>query len=211
VICFGSGGHAKVVLDALSADPRHADLELAGLITATPNEPTQLGVPILGQDADLETIARLHSILYFVVGIGSIRGGLSLRPKLFEQAEAAGLQALTIVHPSAIVASSAEIGAGSVVLAGAVIQPGASIGRNVIINTRSSIDHDCRIDDHAHIAPGVTCSGGVRIGRNSHVGTGVVIIQGIHVGAGVTVGAGSLVLRDCDDGTLVYGSPARPH
>lgn len=211
VICFGAGGHAKVVLDALSTDPHHADVELAGLVTATPTDPAQLGLPVLGQDADLETIARRHSITHFAIGIGSIRGGLILRPKLFEQAEAAGLQPLTIIHPSAIVASSAQIGAGSVVLAGAVIQPGATIGRNVIVNTRSSIDHDCQIDDHTHIAPGVTCSGGVHIGRNSHIGTGAVIIQGVRVGAGATVGAGSLVLRDCDDGVLIYGAPAYPH
>ena len=210
-ICFGAGGHAKVVLDTLSADPHHADVQVAGLITAIPTDPAQLDLPVLGQDTDLETIARLHSITHFLVGIGSIRGGLSLRPKLFEQAQAAGLQPLTIIHPSAIIAASAQIGAGSMILAGAVIQPGADIGRNVIINTRSSIDHDCRIDDHAHIAPGVTCSGGVHIGRNSHIGTGAVIIQGVRIGAGATVGAGSLVLRDCDDDALIYGAPARPH
>ena len=49
-----------------------------------------------------------------------------------------------------------------------------SIGANSIVNTRASVDHDCRIGETVHIAPGVTLSGAVTIGDGTHIGTGAV-------------------------------------
>ena len=47
--------------------------------------------------------------------------------------------------------------------------PGASstrrsVGGNVIINTGATVDHDCRIEDAVHIAPGCHLCGGVSVG-----------------------------------------------
>ena len=75
-------------------------------------------------------------------------------------------------------------------MAGAVIQPGTVIGDNSIINTHASVDHDCKIDAHVHIAPGAILCGGVCIGERSHVGTGVVIVQNCQIGPGTLVRAG---------------------
>jgi len=35
----------------------------------------------------------------------------------------------------------------------------SEIGEYSIINTNSTIEHDCKIGDYVHIAPGVTMSG----------------------------------------------------
>ena len=53
------------------------------------------------------------------------------------------------------------------------MQPGCRIGKHVILNTACSIDHDCVIDDYAHIAPGAHLCGNVRVGEGSLVGVGV--------------------------------------
>ncbi|WP_061214979.1 DapH/DapD/GlmU-related protein [Syntrophomonas wolfei] len=94
-------------------------------------------------------------------------------------------------------------------MAGAVIQALVTIGVNTIINTRASVDHECLIGDHVHIAPGTTISGGVKIGDNVLIGAGATIIQGIHIGASSIVGAGAAVTKDVREGVIVMGIPAR--
>lgn len=210
VVCFGAGGHAKVIIDALMLMAREQAIEIVGLIDANKASQPVLGVPVIGTDTDIEVVFRSHSVTHFVIGIGGVRGDSIVRPRLFGLALASGLRPLTVIHPSAVIASSAVIGSGAAVLAGAVIQAGARVGENAIVNTRASIDHDCIIRDHAHIAPGVTCSGMVTVGRGAHLGAGATIIEGVTIGDGATVGAGAVVLQDCAGGTTVYGVPARP-
>jgi sugar O-acyltransferase (sialic acid O-acetyltransferase NeuD family) len=209
VVCFGAGGHAKVVLDALALSSASEQVKVIGLVAQPTDAPIDLAHPVLGEDKALASIVREHRVTHFVIAIGSVRGGGRLRPELFELALDAGLEPLTVIHPNAVIAASASIGGGSVVMAGAVLQPGVRVGRNVIINTRASIDHDCRIGDHAHIAPGSVCSGNVCVGEGAHVGTAAAVIEGITIGRSATVGAGAVVVRDCPDHAIVYGVPAR--
>ena len=51
----------------------------------------------------------------------------------------------TLIHPKAVVSNSAEIAAGCVVMAGAVINGGTKLCKGSIVNTSSSVDHDCVI------------------------------------------------------------------
>lgn len=210
-ICFGAGGHAQVVLDAVALIGRAQSIEVVGLICENENSPPVMGFPVLGTDADVRVLSQKHGATHFVIGIGSVRGGSTVRPTLYELAISAGLQPLTVIHPSAVVSPSAAIGRGAVIMAGSIIQAGARVGDNAIINTRASIDHGCLIGDHAHIAPGVTCSGNVVIGNGAHVGVGATVIEGVTIGSGATVGAGAVVTEDCADGATVYGVPARVH
>ena len=79
---------------------------------------------------------------------------------------------------------------------------------NALINTAATIDHDCTIGPHSHIAPGAVLCGSVKIGDGCHIGTGAIIIQGVHIGDGVLIGAGSLVTSNIPSGAKAYGSPA---
>ena len=72
----------------------------------------------------------------------------------------------------------------------------SDIGANSIVNTRAAVDHDCKIGETVHIAPGVTLSGNVRVGDRTHIGTGAVVIQGIFIGEDSLVAAGAVVCRD---------------
>jgi acetyltransferase-like isoleucine patch superfamily enzyme len=94
-------------------------------------------------------------------------------------------------------------------MAGAVVQPGAFIGRNVIVNTRASVDHDCCIQDHVHIAPGSTLCGNVTVGLGAMVGAGAVVIPGLTIGAGAMIGAAAAVCSDVPEKAVARGVPAR--
>lgn len=209
VVCIGGGGHAAVVIDTVQAIAARDNLVLVGFTDETGTAQPVLGVPCLGTDSDLSRLVEEQRLTHFIVAVGSTRGGGSLRQRLFDAGQAAGLAPLVAVHPSAIIAPSVEIGAGSVVTAGAVVQPRTRIGRNVIVNTRASIDHDCRIGDHVHVAPGAVLSGSVEIGDTCHIGVGAVVIQNVCIGSGATVAAGATVVRDVSPGTVVKGTPAR--
>ncbi|HEY7838603.1 MAG TPA: NeuD/PglB/VioB family sugar acetyltransferase [Terriglobales bacterium] len=204
VVGVGSGGHAKVLLDALRSRP---DLVIVGLTDANRDRigVRVLGVPVLGSDAllvDLRAAAVTHAFL----GIGPA----VLRQRLFEQVSALGFTLMAVVHPSATVAADVECPPALVVLAQAVIGPGTRLGVNVIVNTAASIDHDCIVGAHVHVAPGARLGGGVAVGAGAHVGLGACVREGIRIGAGALVGAGAVVVRDVAPGIVVAGNPARP-
>jgi sugar O-acyltransferase (sialic acid O-acetyltransferase NeuD family) len=140
----------------------------------------------------------------FAVAIGSNK----TRECVAALAEELGWTAETLVHPSAIVASTAEIGGGSYLAPGTVVCPGASVGRHVIINTHVSVGHDSLLDDFAQICPGARVSGGCRVERGGFLGSNASLAPRVVVGEGAVVGACSLVLRKVRPRTTVLGCPA---
>ncbi|MGK5092828.1 acetyltransferase [Deltaproteobacteria bacterium TL4] len=203
VLIIGGGGHAKVLIDALSC----LHYNIVGVLDPQLSISQKiLAVPVLGGD---EVLCHYSSDEVLLVnGIGSIRS-TTLRQSVFEKFCAQGYHFETVIHPSAIIGLDVDIGEGTQIMAGVVIQTGGRIGVNSILNTRAVMDHDVHIGNHVHIAPGVTLSGGITIDDGVHIGTGASIIQGIHLGEGCLVAAGAVVTRDVAPKTQVRGVPAK--
>ncbi len=204
VLIIGGGGHAKVLIEAL----RLRMIEILGIVDAEPSLKggNIAGIPVLGDDSIIDRYQPGQTTL--VNAIGSV-GIPWRRREVFERFKAKGFTFFTVIHPSSIIASDAELGEGTQIMAGAVVQTGSRIGRDSIVNTRASVDHDCTIGDHVHLAPGVTLSGDIRIGDTSHIGTGATLIQGITIGRRSLIGAGSVVIRDLPGNGEYIGVPAR--
>ena len=81
--------------------------------------------------------------------------------------------------------------------------------RYAIVNTNASVDHDCRIGEFVHVAPGVAICGGVRVGAGTLVGVGARVLPNVTIGARAVIGAGAVVVHDVPDGAMVTGVPAR--
>lgn len=205
LILVGGGGHAGVLIEALRLQGRH-------ILFATDNDEVLHGTKV--SDIRIEgPDERVFDISADSVGLINAVGSVSTpigRRRVFEQFVERGYRFERVIHPTAVVASSAELGEGVQVMAGAVIQPSAIIGPNVIINTRACVDHDCIIEAHVHVAPGVTLSGGVHVHDTVHIGAGATVIQRVDIGREAVVGAGAAVVRDIPAGTTVVGVPARP-
>ncbi len=194
LIVIGAGGHARVLIDALRAARR----DILGVVDPKmASGAGPFGLKVLGGDEAIGQHQPAH--VHLVNGIGGI-GSTGPRDEVFRRFKARGYTFATVVHPSAVVSEFAALQEGAQVMAGCVVQCGATIGANSIVNTRASVDHDCKIGQSVHIAPGVTLSGTVIVGDGSHIGTGACVIQGIRIGRDCLVAAGAVVYRDLADG-----------
>ncbi|MDR0138027.1 acetyltransferase [Metabacillus idriensis] len=201
LIIIGCGGHASVLEDILISQNRY-------ILGYTDDRPLikYTSSPILGNQE--KVLEYQPDQIKLVNGIGSV-GYTKIREYIFRKFKKLGYTFETIIHPSAIIATKVVIEEGGQIMAGTVIQPGVIIGANSIINTKTSVDHDCVIGKHVHLAPGVTLSGNVHVERRCHVGTGATVIQGIHIGEAALIGAGALVNKNVMKGTKVIGVPAK--
>lgn len=144
----------------------------------------------------------------FCVAIGNPYG--RVRMKLHDSLSDTGFVPISVVHPSAIIASNARIGKGAQIMAGAIIQPEVTIGKQCIINTNASVDHECILEDGVEISPGATLCGAIRVEINAWVGAGAVVLPRLTIGADALVGAGAVVTKSVEPGVRVVGVPARP-
>ncbi|WP_312342389.1 acetyltransferase [Chryseobacterium binzhouense] len=119
------------------------------------------------------------------------------------------LNYMKLFHPRSIISKRCVIDVGTVVMGGVTINPESKIGRHCIINTNSSIDHDCIIEDFVHISPNAALAGDVKVGEGTHIGIGANIIQGIRIGRWCTIGAGAVIIKDVPDGATVVGNPGK--
>lgn len=116
---------------------------------------------------------------------------------------------ITLIHPSAVIATDVIIASGSVIMADAVVNPGTVIGKGCILNTSSSVDHDNVIGDYSHIAVGAHTAGTVVIGDSVWLGIGAVVSNNIHICSGCTIGAGAVVVKSIDIAGTYIGVPAK--
>lgn len=201
IIMIGNGGHASVLVEMLISQQR----EIKGY-TAPHEEKNILNLSYFGTD---DVITRFDpNEVELVLGLG-ITGVSTVRKSLYEQFVAKGYTFANVIHPTAILASSVQMGGGIQIMAGAILQTNATIADNTIINTGAIVEHDVVIGSHVHLAPGVTLSGGVSIGDNCHIGTGTSIIQGIKIGNETLIGAGSVVVKNIGARKTAYGVPAK--
>ena len=167
LIIIGASGHAKVVAN-IAVLNGYRDIVF---LDDDENVKKCAGWPVVGKSTEAP-----NGEIFVAVGNTATRKRLMERYKEREQP--------VLIHPSAIVSESVEIGDGSVVMAGAVINPSTKIGKGVIVNTSSSIDHDCFVGDYCHVSVGAHMCGTVTVGDGSWVGAGATVINNCNICGG---------------------------
>lgn len=114
----------------------------------------------------------------------------------------------TLIHPTARVQASSELGEGVIVAPSAAISINARVGRHSIVNAQSIIGHDCEMGEYVTISPGVVVSGNCKVGSHVFIGANSSIREKTTISGGTLVGMGAVVVNDLSGGTYV-GNPAR--
>ncbi len=201
LVIVGAGGHAKVVAEAAQL----SGFEIVGFVDQSPGlwGTRILDIPVLGGESVLDSSD--HGDCLAVVAVGDNE----LREQIVARLAARNVRFAQVIHPSAVISPSATLGDGTVVLAGAVVNSMAVVGNHCIVNTLTSIDHDCLLEDFVHVSPGAHLAGGCDVRRAAHVGIGASVLPDCSIGQRCVIGAGAAVTCDIPADSVAVGIPAR--
>jgi sugar O-acyltransferase (sialic acid O-acetyltransferase NeuD family) len=205
-VLWGSAGHAKVLAEAIAllGGQVIAQFDNREVPPALPDVPLYFGEE--GFQCWAETVGDLPGV-HGLAAIGGQRGRDRLAiQQLFRRR---GLSLPCLIHPAAVVSSSARIGPGSQVLALANVAAGVCLGEACLINHCASVDHESILGDGVHLAPGATLCGCISVADNVFIGAGAIVLPRLSIGADAVIGAGAVVTRNVPAGATVVGNPAR--
>jgi sugar O-acyltransferase (sialic acid O-acetyltransferase NeuD family) len=202
IAIIGAGGHGRVVLDILRLS--HSEGLAAAFFDDRAEEMRSVsGIPVLGPVSALVG-DRSFDGAFAAIGNNRVRSDIQRR------LERRGHTFVRVIHPHTAISPQARLGEGSIAVAGVVVNCDAVVGRGVILNTLSSVGHDCQVGDYAQVAPGVNLGGACAIGEGVFLGIGAKVAPLARIGEWSVVGAGSVVLEDLPDRHFCVGVPARP-
>ena len=191
---IGASGHGKVVADIAR---KNGYKEIVFL-----DDDESIyecgGYPVIGKSSEAGTIDA-----DVIIGIGNAGVRKQIQESIPDE------KLVTLIHPDAVIAEDVAIGAGTVVMAGAVINSGARIGKGCIINTCSSVDHDCKVGDYVHISVGSHLCGTVSVGSGTWIGAGATVSNNISICPDCMIGAGAVIVKNIDSAGTYMGVPAR--
>ncbi len=170
IVLVGFGGHAKSVADCIERQGKYR------IVGYTDVEEHTSVYRYLGTDEALKSVYD-RGVKNAVIAIGYMGKG-NLRERLYEKAKTIGYELPIIIDPSAIVSKSADIGEGTFVGKGAIINAEACVGKMTIVNTKALIEHECKVEDFAHIAVAAVLCGNVTVKKAAFVGANSTVIQG---------------------------------
>lgn len=198
IIIIGASGHGKVAADIAKLNGYK---EIA-FLDDDPNKKNVGQYTVIGTCKDIYKYKNLYA---FFVAIGDN----SIREKISLELNSIGIKQTTLIHPSAVIAETVQLGEGVIIMPNVVINADARIAKGAIINTSATVDHDCNIGDYTHISPGVHMAGNVNIGSKVWVGIGTIMINNISICSDCLIGAGATVIRDIKAPGKFVGTPIR--
>lgn len=165
------------------------------------------GIPVIGDEAVLPEL-RKEGYLTAVVSKGSIGNDnqseqFYMRKRLFDKIKSYGFFAPTLIHPTASIATTAQIGEGTLIYEHVSVGSEALIGDDCIINTGAVVSHNCKIGNHTRISPGAMLAGNVTVGENALIGMGTTIYMGVKIGADVIIANGKSIFKDVPAKSIV--------
>lgn len=116
----------------------------------------------------------------------------------------------TLVHPSAVIPSSATLGCGCIVHATTVLTADVALGAHVVAMPAVVLTHDDVIGAGVTFGAGARVAGGVTVEEGAYVGSGALIRESMVIGAGAVIGMGAVVTRSVGANEVWAGVPARP-
>ncbi len=207
LLVLGAGGLARETLELVRAINRFAPTwDVVGVLDDDParHGTTVGGAVVLGA---AEAVHEHPDALVTACVASPDDPGRRLR--LVARLGLAPERYATLVHPAAVVPTSATLGPGCVLHATTVLTADITLGAHVAVMPAVVMTHDDVIGDGVTFGAGARLAGGVIVERGAYVGSGALIREGVTVGEGAVVGMGAVVTRPVPAGEVWAGVPAR--
>ena len=197
VVLIGGGGFAKEVAQyALDVGK-----SIKGILSKEAPSAELAAHAHLGDEASYAIAADDE----FVIAIGDAR----IRQRAYAGLEARGVRWASIVHPTAYIAPSAQLGPGAIICPFAFVGVHARLGAHVVLNTYASVGHDAIVGDCTVFSPYSCINGWANLGEAVFLGSQAVVTPKVVLGGISKVAAGSVVTQDAPRGSLLMGNPAK--
>lgn len=196
VIVIGAGGFAQEIIDYLLA---LRTVTILGVVDDhfQGEVPDSIkGIPFLG---NFKTAAQVYPQVSFVVAAGKPR----FREETCERVLAAGRALFTLVHPSAIVASDAEVAPGCIVAPFSIVNAGAKLDTGAVLNVFCSVGHGAHVGAYTVLSPYAAINGCGVTGRACFLGTRATIYPRVRVGDRCEIDTHSYAKSDVEDRMIV--------
>ena len=182
IVIIGAGGHGRAVAEIVLMSEQ---FDLVGFVDDAKSREPVFGKPILGPIADIELLRSRTDCVFVAVGANIVRERIHqmIRERSLSLAAA-------IMHPSAIVSSSARIGPGVAIMAGSLIGTEAQLGEGAIVNSGAVVDHHCVVECFGHLGTNATMAGGSVLGRGAWMQAGASLGYGVRVASGTVLRVG---------------------
>ena len=198
---IGYSGHAYVVIDIFHSKNKI----VSGYFDKEEKVNNPYHLKYLGSEQQKEVQTFIKQDPYFIA-IGQNK----IRENIYYSLINNNLpNPVNAIHPTSTLSSSFYLKFGIMISANVTINALVDIGIGAICNTGCIIEHECKIGDFVHIAPGAVLAGNIQVGDRSFIGANSVVKQGVRIGKDVIIGAGSVVIRDIPDGVTVVGNPSK--
>jgi sugar O-acyltransferase (sialic acid O-acetyltransferase NeuD family) len=209
LLIVGAGGFAREIAAAMwdfRAPRGSSGWRLLGFLDDDPARANTVvdGVAVLG---DADAVHRWPNALV-VVCTGSPTNWWS-RARVVARLGLPDARWATLVHTTAVVPRTCEVGPGSVLMAQTVLTTAVRVGAHVHAMPHVVLTHDDTVGEFATLAAGVRLAGGVTVERGAYLGAGAMVREHRRIGAWSLVGMGSVVTRDVPPAEVWAGSPAR--
>lgn len=199
IAIIGASGHGKVVANIAKLNGYEEIIFLDDDIS----KKECVSYKVIGTSEKIEFLIKQD--YDFAVAIGDNK----TRMRIYESLADKKAKLPTLIHPTAVIDETVNIGNGTVVMANVIINASTTIGKACIVNTASTVDHDCIIEDYVHVSPGVHIAGTVSIGERTWIGIGTNVINNLSICGDCLIGAGSIVTKDINDAGTYLGIPMK--
>jgi sugar O-acyltransferase (sialic acid O-acetyltransferase NeuD family) len=203
-ILVGAGAFGRELINwARDAESKGRFPPLAGFIddTHTGLKNPAYKLQSLGSIQDYQPAA--HDV--FLLGVADPHG----KEIVVNLLRSKGAKFLSLIHPTAIIASTATVGESAILCPFSMISADAVVGDFVTINCYSGVGHDAQVGDYTTMSGHVDLTGRVKCGRSVFFGTGAKVIPDVSIGDAAIIGAGTLIVRAVKSGATMYAMPSR--
>lgn len=203
LVIVGAGGFGREMYHWARAAIAADQFKVKGFLSSSRDdlEGFAIDAPVLGDPEDYQPLPGER----YLFAIGRIE----VKRRIIETLRKKGAQFLSLIHPSAIVAQTAQIGEGVVICPFVTVSDHVKLDEFTMLNFYSSCGHDAHVGPYSILSPYATLNGFATIEHEVFLGTHATVTPSQRVGHHSKVSANSVVTHDVRPYTLVYGVPGR--